>query len=264
MSNRLTGKVALITGGGSGIGEATAKRFAASGAKVVVTGRRAAMLEPVAEATGGLAVPGDAGDPDQSAKAVAAAVDAFGGLDILVANAAVEYFGSATEVDLDSWHEMFRVNVDGVLLSARAAIEAMRERGGGAIVVVASVASLVGPPEYVSYATTKSALLGMTRSMARDFGPEGIRVNAICPGWTRSEMVERAMEELGNRAGVGLEEAVRRATMFYPLKRMADPSEIASCIEFLASEDASFVTGAVLVADGGATIADVGMLGFEV
>jgi len=153
--------------------------------------------------------------------------------------------------------------VDGVLLAARAAIEPIRQRGGGAIVVVGSVASLLGPQDFVSYVTTKTALIGLTRSLARDYGGDGIRANAICPGWTRSEMVERSLEELAESSQISLNEAVRRATLYYPLQRMADPAEIASCIEFLASQDASFVTGAVLTADGGASIVDIGMLGFS-
>lgn len=262
MAGRLDGKVALITGGGSGIGAATARRFAASGAKVVVTGRRQGMIDDVAAQVGGLAIAGDVSDELHCRRLVEAAMREFGGLDILVASAGVETFGSATDVDLDQWREVLRVNLDGVLLSARAAIPAMRQRGGGAIVVLGSVASLFSPPQFTAYVTSKHALVGLTRSLAVDYSPEGIRVNAVCPGWTRTEMGDRTLETLGQMHGLDLEEAVRWGSRNYPLRRAADPSEIASAIEFLASDDASYVTGAVLPVDGGASVVDLGMVEF--
>lgn len=262
MSKNLQGKVALITGAASGIGAATARRFAASGARVVITDLRADRIESFATELGGFAVAGDVSDEAHCREAVQAAIDKFGGLDILVANAGVEHFGSATEVELDKWHEVFRTNVDGVLLSARAALEPMRQRRSGAIVVVASAAALAGAPHYVSYVTTKTALIGLTRSMAYDFGVDGIRVNTICPGWVRTEMAERALQALADRKQISLDEAVRSVTRHYPLRRMSDPAEIAACIEFLASEDSSFMTGSVLTADGGGSIVDIGTLEF--
>lgn len=262
MSERLQGKVALVTGGGTGIGAATARRFAASGARVVVTGRRLDPIQAVAREIDGLAVCGDVSDEAHCRDIVAAAVDTYGGLDILVANAGVECFGSATDLDLEQWREVLRINLDSVLLSARAAIEAMRRRGGGAIIIVGSVASLFAGPQFTSYVTSKTALIGMARSLALDYGPEGIRVNTICPGWTRTEMGDRGLQVLADSKEIGLEEAVQLATRRYPLRRAADPAEIASCIEFLASDDASFVTGAVLTADGGASVVDLGTLDF--
>ena len=263
MGGRLQGKVALITGGGSGIGAATARRFVASGARVVITGRRRGIIEPLAREIGCLAVAGDVGDESHCRDAVAAAVGKYGGLDILVANAGIEHFGSAAEVEMAQWHEVMRTNVDGVLLAARAAIEPMRQRGGGAMVVVGSVASLFGAPHGASYVTSKSALLGLTRSLACDYGVDGIRVNAICPGWVRTEMAERAFKVLADAKQIDLDEVIRRLTRHYPLRRMADPAEIAGSIEFLVSQDASFVTGAILNADGGGSIVDVGTLEFS-
>jgi meso-butanediol dehydrogenase/(S,S)-butanediol dehydrogenase/diacetyl reductase len=262
MSQRLEGKVALITGGGSGIGAATARRFAASGAKVVVTGRRQGMIDEVAREIGGLAIAGDACDGAHSQTLVDAAVAEYGGLDILVACAGVETFGSATDVDLAQWSEVMRTNIDGVLLSARASIPAMRQRGGGAIVVIGSVASLFSPPQFTAYVTSKHALVGLTRSLAVDYSPEGIRVNCVCPGWTRTEMGDRTLETLGAMHGLDLEESVKWGSRNYPLRRAADPSEIASAIEFLASSDASYITGVVLPVDGGASVVDLGMVEF--
>jgi meso-butanediol dehydrogenase/(S,S)-butanediol dehydrogenase/diacetyl reductase len=262
MCERLAGKVALISGGGTGIGAATARRFAASGAKVVVTGRRPDPIEEVAKSVGGMALPGDISDADHCEALVRAAVDAFGGLDILVANAGVELFGSATDVPLEQWREVLRVNLDGVLFSARAAIGPMKERGGGAIVVLGSVASLFGVPNFVSYVTSKHAVIGLTRSLAVDYGPDGIRVNAVCPSFTRTEMGDRALETLGAMQGLDLEQAAVRGTRSYPLRRPALPDEIAAVIEFLCSDDASFVTGVTMPVDGGASIVDLGMVEF--
>jgi meso-butanediol dehydrogenase / (S,S)-butanediol dehydrogenase / diacetyl reductase len=262
MGRKLEGKVALITGGGTGIGAATARRFAEAGAGVVVTGRRAEPIEAVAREVGGIAVTGDAADEKCCGEAVQAALEGYGALDILVANAGVECFGSATDLDVQQWRDTMRINLDSVLLSARAAIPAMRERGGGSIVVLGSVASLFAGPRFASYVTSKTALIGMTRSLAIDYGPEGIRVNAVCPSFTRNEMGDRAPQVLADTKEISLDEAVAHATRFYPLRRAAAPAEIASCIEFLASEDASFVTGAVLTADGGASAVDLGTIEF--
>lgn len=262
MGERLRNKVALVTGGGTGIGAATARRFAESGAKVVVTGRRSEPIEAVAKEIGGIALAGDVSDEAHCSALAAAAVDTYGGLDILVANAGVEVFGSAAEIDLDQWRDVLRVNLDGVLLSARAALNPMRARGGGAIVVLGSVASLFGVPSFVSYVTSKHAVIGLMRSLAVDYGPEGIRVNAVCPGFTRTEMGDRALCTLGGMVGIELEEAAVRGTRNYPLRRCADPSEIASVIEFLASDDASYVAGATIPVDGGASIVDLGMTEF--
>lgn len=261
--SRIQGKVALITGGGTGIGAATARRFSDAGAAVALTGRRAEPIEAVANEIGGIAVSGDVSDPAQCAEAVAQTVGRLGGLDILVANAGIEAVGSIVELDTDEWDRVQRVNVDGVLHASRAAIPAMRERGRGAIVAVSSVAGLSAGPHYAAYVTSKTALLGLVRSMAYDLGPDGIRVNALCPGWVRTEMSEREVQALADEKGVDFDTALAQVTQWLPLHRMADPDEIAGVIEFLASDDASFVTGSVLVADGGGEVVDVGTLAFR-
>ncbi|MHB8867879.1 MAG: SDR family NAD(P)-dependent oxidoreductase [Thermoleophilia bacterium] len=263
MGERLHGKVAVITGGGTGIGAATARRFAAQGANVVVTGRRLEPIEAVAGEIGGIALAGDVSDEAHCIALATAAVETYGGLDIMVANAGVEVFGSAEHVDLDQWRDVLRVNLDGVLFSARAALGPMRARGGGSIVILGSVASLFGVPSFVSYVTSKHAVIGLMRSLAVDYGPEGIRVNAVCPSFTRTEMGDRALETLGGMIGLNLEEAAIRGTRDYPLRRAAEPEEVASVIEFLASDDASFVTGATIPVDGGASIVDLGMTEFS-
>ena len=259
---RLAGAHAVVTGGGTGIGAATARAFARQGAKVVVTGRRAGPIEGVAAETGGVAVRGDVRDDRHAAEAVATAVRRFGGLDVVVANAGVTGGGNLASVSNQQWDQVLAVNLTGIMKVARAAIPALLDRGGGSIVNVASVAGLVAGPETASYGTAKAAVLGLTRSMAYDFGPKGIRVNALCPGWVRTEMSDAEMDALAALRGVDREAAFRLVSRHLPLRRVAAAEEIAACCVFLASDESSFVTGAVLVADGGGHIVDAGTLAF--
>jgi len=154
------------------------------------------------------------------------------------------------------------VNVNGVLVAVRASLEALKD-SQGAIVVVASVAALAAGPSFSAYVTSKTALLGLVRSLAVDLGPSGVRVNAICPGWVATEMSEREVFELGQALECSDETARQRLVQHLPLNRMADPAEIASCIAFLAGPDSSFVTGSALVADGGGSAVDVGTLAYR-
>jgi NAD(P)-dependent dehydrogenase (short-subunit alcohol dehydrogenase family) len=248
---RLDGKVALISGGGTGIGAATARLFAREGASVVVTGRRPEPIEAVAAEVKGLAVAGDTTNPSHATEAVAAAVATFGGLDVLVANAGIGFGGSVGDVTDDHWQRTLDVNLTGPMVLTRAAVPAMLERGGGSVVLVASVNGLVGTTDSAAYGTSKAGLLGLARSIAVDYGPRGIRANALCPGWVVTPMADEEMDELGAAMGIGRQEAYDLATTDVPLRRAATAEEIASCCLFLASEESSIVTGAVLVADGG-------------
>ncbi len=260
MPGRLEGKVALITGGGTGIGAAVAARFAAAGARVAVVGRRQPLIEQVAAETGGLALAADTSRETDCNAAVAATVKHFGRLDLLVANAGVVFEGTAVEESLAQWNQTLATNLTGVRCIAAAAIPAIKQGGGGAVVNVSSVAALRAGPRMASYISSKAALIGLTRSMAYDFAASSIRVNVVCPGWVRTPMSEGEMVAMGKARGTDASEATAHVTRFLPQRRMAEPGEIAACIEFLASSDASFVTGAVLVADGGGDIVDVGML----
>jgi meso-butanediol dehydrogenase / (S,S)-butanediol dehydrogenase / diacetyl reductase len=263
VATRLAGKVALISGGGTGIGAATARRFAREGASVVVTGRRPAPIEAVAAEIGGAAVPGDTSDPAHAAEAVDAAVRTFGGLDIVVSNAGIGLGGSAAEVTDEQWTTTIDINLTGPLFLIRAALPRLIDRGGGSIVVVSSVSGIVSDNDSAAYVTSKAGLLGLVRSVAVDYGSLGIRANAVLPGWVHTPMGDESMEELAARDGLSLEEAYAAATADSPLRRAGQPEEIAACCAFLASDESSFVTGASLVADGGATVVDVAGLAFD-
>lgn len=254
---RLENKVAIVSGGGTGIGAATARVFAREGAKVVVTGRRAEPLEAVAAEIDGRAVAGDTSDDDHVRAAVAAARDAFGGLDVVVANAGLGFGGAAADVDDERWQQTLDVNLTGAFRLARAAIPSLVERGGGSIVLVSSVSALVSGTDGAAYVTSKAAMLGLARSIAVDYGPSGIRANALCPGWVETPMGDGSMESLMTKHGISLGEAYRLVTQHIPLRRPATADEIAACCLFLASDESSIVTGTTLVADGGGLAVDL-------
>jgi NAD(P)-dependent dehydrogenase (short-subunit alcohol dehydrogenase family) len=255
--------VAIVSGGGTGIGAATARRFAGEGAKVVVTGRRAEPLDAVALEIGGRAVAGDTSDEEHVRAAVAAARDAFGGLDVVVANAGLGFGGPAADVDDERWRRTLDVNLTGAFRLARAAIPSLIERGGGSIVLVSSVSGLVSGTDGAAYVTSKAALLGLARSIAVDYGPRGIRANALCPGWVETPMGDRAMGTLMADHGISLGEAYRLVTRHIPLRRPATADEMAACCLFLASDESSIVTGTTLVADGGGLAVDLTEVAYQ-
>jgi meso-butanediol dehydrogenase / (S,S)-butanediol dehydrogenase / diacetyl reductase len=255
---RLDGRVAIVTGGGTGIGSATARLFATEGANVVVTGRRTEPVREIADVTGGLAVPGDASDPAHAGSVVDEATRVFGGVDIVVANAGSGDGRSVADIDDEGWQRTLDVNLTGPMRLVRAALESMIERGHGSIVLVSSVNALGGTTESAAYGTSKTALLGLMRSLAVDFGPRGVRANAVCPAWVVTPMGDRAIDEIAAARGLTREAAYRLVTERVPLRRPALPEEIARCCLFLASDESSIVTGAVLVADGGQTAVDLG------
>jgi NAD(P)-dependent dehydrogenase (short-subunit alcohol dehydrogenase family) len=259
---QLEGKVALITGGGTGIGAAIARRFAAEGASVVIMGRRREPLEGVAAQVGCVAFCGDAADPDDARDAVAAAVDHFGGLDIVIANAGKGHMNAALEATDEQLAESVRSNITSHFCIVRAALPQLIERRGS-VVVVSSVAGIGAGPRIAVYTTSKHAILGLVRSLARDYGPQGVRVNALCPGWVKTSVTEEVVGVLMERDGITREQAYDVASRYVPLRRPGRPEEMASVCLFLASEESSFMTGAVLVADGGAHVVDVGTLAFD-
>jgi len=261
--SRLDGKVAIVTGGGTGIGAATARLIAAEGARVVVTGRRAEPLRAVAAETGALAIPGDVADPAHAPALVAAATERFGGLDVVVANAGVGFGLAAGDVQDEPWQRTLDVNLSGPLRIVRAALPAMLERGGGSIVLVSSTSGFVAATESAAYVSSKHGLIGLARSLAVDYGPRGVRTNALCPGWVVTPLADRSIDRLAEARGVTRERAYELATAQVPLRRPAAPEEIAACALFLASGESSYVNGATLTVDGGGTAVDAASLALD-
>ncbi len=247
---RLSGRVALVTGGGTGIGAAVAHRFAAEGAAVVITGRRRELLEGVAADTSATAVAGDVTDPDHVAEAVRTAVEQHGSLDIVVNNAGI---GGA------AWQEVLDVNLNGARLVCETALPHLLERRGS-IVNVSSVSAFHAHEGGAAYTVSKAGLVMLTKQLALEYGPSGVRANAVCPGWTRTEMGDRAMDYVGKGHGISRDDAYELLARHVPLRRPALPEEIAAACLFLASDDASYVTGETLVVDGGGMTVDVAML----
>jgi meso-butanediol dehydrogenase/(S,S)-butanediol dehydrogenase/diacetyl reductase len=248
---RLENKVALITGGGTGIGAAVARVFAREGAKVVVTGRRREPIEAVAAEVAGVAVAGDTSDRTHVEEAVAAAVSTFGGLDTVVACAGISIDEPVGDVSDEHWRSTLDANLTGPMMITRAALPVLIDRGGGSVVLVSSTNSMAAAPASAAYDSSKAALNALARAIAVDYGPRGIRANALCPGWVMTPMADESMDELGAARGIDRREAYALATADVPLRRPADPQEMAACCLFLASDESSFVSGATLVADGG-------------
>ena len=250
---RLKDKVVLITGAASGIGRATALRFGREGASVVAVDIQQAENENTvscisAEGGRATAVSADVTDSESVGRMVKVAVDTYGRLDILFNNAGTSMRGTILEIDEAIFDRLFAVNVKGVFLGCRAAIPVMKARGGGVILNTASQLGLVGIESSVAYPATKGAVIQMTRCMALDHASDGIRVNCICPGPIDTPLTRRNREQTGDP-----EAALKDRLQRIPLARIGTPEEIAAVATFLCSDEASYITGAAIVADGGWT-----------
>ncbi|MBO0684439.1 MAG: SDR family oxidoreductase [Candidatus Dormibacteraeota bacterium] len=257
----LKDRAVLITGGGTGIGAATARVMAAGGAHPVLLGLEADQeaLEAVAAATGGVAVAGDAADPDCVRQAIARARERWGGIGTLVTCAGGSGQGAVMDMDDARWAAGIRNNLTTAFVAARECLPDLIERSG-AIVVVSSRAGISGPPHLSGYITGKHALIGLVRSLASDYGPSGVRVNAVCPGFVRTRMGDAVMDRLAARDAISREQAYELANRGAPLRRPAEPEDIAHLIMFLASDWARALTGAVIPADSGWSAVDAAAL----
>ncbi|MDJ0926545.1 MAG: SDR family NAD(P)-dependent oxidoreductase [Gammaproteobacteria bacterium] len=248
-------KVALITGGGSGIGRASALRFATAGYRVAITDIDPAALadaEAQLVAAGGesLGFPADVADFGACGRVAADVLSIWGRLDALIANAGVQIGGSLLDADDADCDKILAVNLMGVANSCKAVLPAMQEQRSGAIVIVSSINALVGSVGMTLYDMSKAAVLALARSLATEFGTQGIRVNAVCPGNTITDFHINRMA----KQGVSVDQIRAMTSGYGLLGRAAEPAEIANAIHFLASEEASFITGQTLVVDGGFSV----------
>lgn len=260
-SPRLSGKSAMITGAGSGLGAATAVRFAQEGAAVACVDLRLEAAEKTAQqvrALGAtaLAISADVSSAADSEAMVARAVSELGGVDILFANAGIAGTGNAADVTEDLWGRVIDINLKGVWLSSKYLIPHMVERGSGVIINQASMGGLVGIDGIFPYTAAKGGVIAMTKQMAISYGPSGIRVNAICPGTIPTPLVHRSREERGD-APIDSDHSAKDAEVAqrFPLRRLGTPDDVANLALFLASDEANWVTGAIYTVDGGRSAA---------
>ncbi|MDX6408152.1 MAG: hypothetical protein QOE13_1223 [Gaiellaceae bacterium] len=253
-------RCAVVTGAATGIGRATALAFARDGYGVALVGRRAEPLEELAtelrdSGAQAIAAPADVTSPEQAAGAIGAAVERYGGIDALVNNAGVGDSAALLEESLERWEETLRINLTGAFLTIKLALPHLIERRG-AVVNVASVNGILAGPGWTSYCVSKAGLIMLARCVANDYGRQGVRANAVCPGWVRTPMGDHDMDEVARALRTDREGAYARAHRQHPLGRPAEAAEIADVIAFLASPAAAYVTGATVMVDGGTTIVD--------
>lgn len=259
---RFKDKTVIITGGGTGIGAAVARRIASEGGRLALIGRRPDPLKAVAEETGGAIFAADAADTASMKRAVAAIIEQLGGVDILIANAGGHGVGPTISMTDETWNDSVRLNLNTAFVSARGTLPQLIQRKGN-IVVLSSIAGLFAGPNAAGYVTMKHACIGLAKSLARDYGRRGVRTNTVCPGWVTTAMADEQMAVLMEKHGLGsVADAYALVTKDVPLGRPATPEDVSNAVCFLASDEASMINGAILTVDGGAGTVDLPTLAF--
>ncbi|MCJ8055687.1 SDR family oxidoreductase [Shinella curvata] len=259
---RFDNKVAIVTGGGTGIGAAVARRIAAEGGKVALVGRRPEPLQAVAEEIGAAVFAADAADTESMKAAVTATAEKFGGIDILIANAGGHGVGPTVSMSDETWELAVRLNLNTAFVSARESLPHLI-RSKGNIVVLSSIAGLFAGPDAVGYVTMKHGCIGLAKSLARDYGRLGVRTNTVCPGWVTTAMADEQMEMLVEKHKLAsIAEAYALVTKDVPLGRPASAEDVSNAVCFLASGEAAMINGAILTVDGGAGTVDLPTLAF--
>ena len=256
----LKGKVALVTGGGSGIGTAIAERFVADGAKICITGRRKEMLEKVAKSlpSGSVVIcQGDVSKEEDAKRMVETTVKFGGKLDVLVNNAGINRPAPIVELDPKMWQEVMGVNLTGPYLLMKAVIPHMLKEGGGSIINVASLGGMRCLPGMPAYCSSNAGLIMLTQQAALDYGRHNIRCNAVCPGGVKTEMTKKDFGQFGEMLGIDPDTFINQIALEIPMRRFAASPEIGGLCSYLASDDSSFMTGAVITLDGGTAVVDV-------
>jgi len=259
MSDRLSGKIAVISGGGSGIGASITKRFAAEGAKIVICGRRKEKLEETAAACPeGSVIPfqADVRKIEDAYAVTDETIKRFGKIDILVNDAGIARMGGVVDADVEEWKDVIATNMFGPFYMMRAVIPHMKENGGGSIISISSLAGIRRVPMLSSYCASKSGLIGLAQSVAMDYGKDKIRSNVICPGLTYTEAVDHMADMIVESQKISKDEAIENMMRFSPIHWPVPTDQIAQAAVFFASDESTSVTGAVLSADSGTSIVD--------
>ena len=256
----LKGKVALITGGGSGIGTAIAERFVADGVRICITGRRKEMLEKVAESLPPASVvicQGDVSKEEEVKRMVETTMKFGGKIDVLVNNAGINHPAPIAELDLKLWEHVIAVNLTGPFLLMKEVVPHMLKEGGGSIINIASLGGLRCLPSMPAYCSSKAGLIMLTQQAALEYGSKNIRSNVVCPGGVSTDMTVKDFGEFGRMLGIEHNTFINQIAKEIPMRRFAAPSEIGGLCSYLASDDSSFMTGAVITLDGGTAVVDV-------
>jgi len=252
----LTGKTALITGGGRGIGRAIAFAFAREGARIAVAARTAEQVEQVAReiGNGAIALVCDVADPSSVTRMFGELRERVGDADILVNNAGIAESATLVNTTDDLWHRHLSINLSGTFYCTRAALPAMLKKGWGRVINIASIAGKTGAPYIAAYSASKHGVLGLTQSIALEVAASGITVNAICPGYVDTEMVSRGVERITTRTGRTAEEALETLKKMSPQNRLVTPEEVAAVALLLASDQGRGINGQGINIDGGTVL----------